>query len=253
MKKTIVVVMLLAAVCGCEQSPAPNKAQSSNPSSSQDSRNAQAQPEVAKEAAESLIPPNAEVAVTKNFYFVIDGSGSMNDASPSREERSKFRSKMEGAKQAVAEAISLVPNDANLGLFVFDGRGASERVAIGPGKHSAILQSVNSILANGGTPLAESIQYGVDVLDAQRSKQLGYGEYRLIVVTDGEAWSVPDAIAYANQRQIPIYGIGLGVKSNHPLRNGTIYSDAKSIDELTRALKETVGEMADFDSSELFK
>lgn len=250
MNRFILFGMMLATVTGCQQQiPVATPSQATGSGQAQ----GKAQVQKSKEANESVIPPNAEVAVTKNFYFVIDGSGSMNEASPSQEERRKFRSKMEGAKQAVGEAIGLVPQDANLGLFVFDGRGATERVPIGGGNHQAVLQKVNSISANGGTPLAESIKFGVDVLERQRSKQLGYGEYRLIVVTDGEASSVPEAIAYANRRQIPIYGIGLGVQSNHPLRNGTIYSDAKSIEELTAALRETVGEMSDFDSSGFFK
>ena len=47
--------------------------------------------------------------------------------------------------------------------------------------------AIDSITSQGGTPLGEYMKQGADALLDARKKQFGYGTYRLLVVTDGEA------------------------------------------------------------------
>jgi uncharacterized protein with von Willebrand factor type A (vWA) domain len=138
----------------------------------------------------------------------------------------------------------------NLGLWVFDSFGNSERVSLNSGNRAQFLTEVQKTRAGGRTPLTESIEQGVNRLVQQRDKQLGYGEFRLIVVTDGEATGrpLPQAVAYARERRIPIYTIGLCLGADHELRKYSVtYRAADSIEALKRGLEETLAETNMFD------
>jgi len=162
----------------------------------------------------------------------------------------RFASRLEGAKWAVEQFLPLVPRDVNLGLWVFDANGNSERVALGPDKRAQLIAEVQKIRAGGRTPLTESIEQGVNRLVQQRDKQLGYGEFRLVVVTDGEATGrpLPQAVAYARERRMPIYTIGLCLSAEHQLRKSSVsYRAADSIEALKLGLEETLAETNVFD------
>jgi Ca-activated chloride channel family protein len=192
-----------------------------------------------------------EAALTRNFYFIFDGSGSMSEALTMQCKGDKrFASRLEGARWAVEQFLPLVPPDVNLGLWVFDTNGNSERVSLASDSRGQFLAQVQRIRAGGRTPLTESIEQGVNRLVQQRDKQLGYGEFRLIVVTDGEATGrpLPQAIAYARERRIPIYTIGLCIGAGHELRKYSVsYRAADSIEALKLGLEETLAETNIFD------
>ena len=207
---------------------------------------AQSQPDMRHQAT-----PAGEASLTRNFYFIMDGSGSMSEALNKQCQGDKrFGSRLEGAKWAVEQFIPLVPHDVNLGLWTFDANGNSERLPLGPESRAQFLTAVQKIKAGGRTPLTESIEQGVNRLVQQRDKQLGYGEFRLIVVTDGEATgrALPQAVAYARERRIPIYTIGLCIGAQHELRKYSVsYRAADSIEALRRGLEETPAETNVFD------
>ena len=204
----------------------------------------QAQSAQAERVEIPLDDAEGEASLTRNFYFIFDGSGSMGD-------KRDDKVKLEGAKEAVRTFLDKIPGETNLGLFVFDGRGTREVVPLGPGNRAAFMQSINEVKAGGRTPLARSIQFGTDRLVAQYKKQLGYGEYRLIVVTDGEASSVPEAARYAARYGMPIYAIGLYIEGDHPLRTYAVsYREANNYEDLERALEETLAELPSFDLAE---
>ena len=190
-------------------------------------------------------------SLTRNFYVIFDGSGSMGD-SLTRQCKGdrRFGSRLEGAKWAVEQFLPLMPRDVNLGLWIFDADGNRERVPLGPGNHETFLTEVRKTRASGNTPLTESIEQGVNRLVQQRDQQLGYGEFRLIVVTDGQATGrpLPQAVNYAREQRIPIYTIGLCIGEKHELRKYSVsYRAADSIEALKRGLEETLAETNVFD------
>jgi len=192
----------------------------------------------------SLDDAEGEVSLTRNFYFIFDGSGSMSGECAGQV-------KLQGAKEAVRRFLSKVPGDANLGLFVFDDRGKREVVPLGPNNRAAFTQAIEEVKNGGGTPLAESIRFGADRLVEQYKKQLGYGEYRLIAVTDGQASGIPEAAQYATRYSMPIYAIGLCIEGGHPLRSFAVsYREANNYEDLERALEETLAELPVFDVTE---
>jgi len=185
-----------------------------------------------------------EASLARNFYFIFDGSGSMNETCAGQE-------KLQGAKDAVRKFLTKVPADVNLGLFVFDAGGTREAVPLASNNRDAFMQAINEIKSSGGTPLAASIRSGTDRLVEQYKKQLGYGDYRLIAVTDGQAKEIPGATQYAARFGMPIYAIGLCIEGDHPLRTFAMsYREANNYEDLERALEETVAELPSFDVAE---
>ena len=196
--------------------------------------------------------PGAETSMVRNFYFIFDGSGSMKSepGGACRGDQS-FGSKLEGARWAVGEFLAKVPDDVNIGLYLFDRDGRREVVPLGVGNRQQFMGAVDDIRAGGGTPLAEGINYGAQRLVVQYKRQLGYGEYRLVVVTDGRADKIPEAARYAAHFGMPIYAIGLCIDEDHPLRRFAVsYRAADSFDDLAQGLEETLAELPDFDATE---
>jgi hypothetical protein len=195
--------------------------------------------------------PGVEASLQRNFYFIFDGSGSMNDGPTGTCRPDKaFEHKIDGAKWAVREFLGVVPADINLGLYVFDAERRNEVVPLGPNNRQQFLQAVERVRAGGDTPLADAIRYGTDQLVKQYQRQLGYGEFRLVVVTDGIAEQIPQAATYATQYGIPIYAIGLCIGADHPLRQYAVsYRAADSFKDLAKGLEGTLAELPAFDPS----
>jgi Ca-activated chloride channel homolog len=185
-------------------------------------------------------------ATTRNFYFIFDGSGSMND------ECGGVR-KIDAAKEAVRKFLAQVPDDVNLGMYSFNGLGEREFIPLGPNNRVQFLDTFSRFEPNDGTPLVAAIKTGTDKLIEQYKKQLGYGEFRLIVVTDGAATDgkVEDATLYAAKRSIPIYTIGLCIGDDHPLRAYSLsYRAANNPEDLKKALEQATAEASDFNPTD---
>lgn len=189
----------------------------------------------------------AENLGMRNYYIVLDGSGSMADR-----ECSGGSNKMEAAKQALAEFAKSVPASAQLGLTAFDGRGTSERVPLGRGNRDRFLEAVRAVSANGGTPLRSSIQLGIEKLEEAARRQLGYGEYNLVIVTDGAASPgedpgqvVADVLA---RSPVTIHTIGFCIGENHTLNQPgrTLYKAADNPAQLRAGLGEVLAEASSF-------
>lgn len=200
------------------------------------------------------IPENIgeEAQLTRNFYFIMDGSGSMRERTTQDcGGTKKFPDKISGARWAIKIFLDFVPRDVNIGLFIFDRDGRREVVPLGQGNRQQFLNAVENIDAGGGTPLARAIRFGTDRLVNQYRKQLGYGEFRIVVVTDGIADGIPDAALYAAKYGIPIYAIGLCVKPGHPLRHYSVsYRAADNFSDLSQSLQDTLAELPSFDVTE---
>jgi len=182
-----------------------------------------------------------------NYYFIFDMSGSMDESCSGKR-------KIDGAKEAVTRFMKNVPDDVNIGLMLIGtktGDDYAEALPIGPGKKEEFLNIINGLQPRGGTPLGEAIQMSVDKVVEQYKKQLGYGTYRIIIITDGvqTGISLKEPCYYLAQHGfIGLYSIGLCMKKSHTLKNYSLsYRDANNYEELEQALVEATAESDVFD------
>ena len=183
--------------------------------------------------------------LAENYYLVIDGSGSMDEIGCSG-----VRRKMDVAKEAVSQFIDKIPNDANVGLLVFDDRGIGQRVPLGL-HHAEVKQEVQKIRANGGTPLLGAMRIAYSAMTKQAQMQLGYGSYHMVVVTDGEANSGQDPSELVDEllheSPITLHTIGFCIGDGHSLnRPAKIdYRAANNPAELQAGLQSVLAESID--------
>jgi hypothetical protein len=178
----------------------------------------------------------------RNFLIVLDGSGSMADS-----QCSGNLSKIVAAKQAIAAfATKLKPED-NLGLCAFDSRGVTERASLSLNR-SAFNKALQEVRSDSNTPLGHAVKLGYSLLQKQARRQLGYGEYYLVVVTDGEADRGDDPGDIVNkivsESPAVISTIGFCIGEGHSLhRPGlTLYHDATNLEQLNQGLESVLAE-----------
>jgi uncharacterized protein with von Willebrand factor type A (vWA) domain len=183
----------------------------------------------------------------KNYYVVFDGSGSMNEEGCSGSQK-----KIVAAKAALASFAASLPAQANLGLQVFDARGVRERLPLGTGNRQEFTRLVNEVRANAGTPLRDAVSQAYAKLVDQGAKQLGYGEYHLVIVTDGAADAGQDPTPIVNQllaeSPVVVQTIGFCIGSDHSLNQAgrTIYRAADNAAELRQGLADVLAEAPQF-------
>lgn len=210
-------------------------------------------------AADSLLPswppqegPGtntiADLLTRKNLVMILDGSGSMAKQGCSGE-----RSKNEVAREAVLEWASSVPEDANLGLVVFDKKGFSIRLPLGLDNRDRFMAEVEQVEPYNKTPLTIALKTAYGMLTEQGRRQLGYGDYTVVIVTDGVADDIKALENSVNmvlsQSPVMIHTIGFCIDENHTLnRQGrTVYRAANNLDELRSGLQEVLAESESFD------
>ncbi len=183
----------------------------------------------------------------KNYYLVFDGSGSMNDS-----KCSNGKAKINVAKESVIKFISKIPGDANIGLLVFDDRGLYERAVLGGSSREKAISEISNVIAGGGTPLRTSIKTAYQSLTNQAVKQLGYGEYHLIVVTDGASSEGEDPRNVVRDliinSPLVLHTIGFCIGDGHSLNQAglTLYKAANNPQELAMGLDSVLAEATDF-------
>ena len=119
----------------------------------------------------------------QNIVVLLDDSASMKQ--PLRSNSSI--TKIDAAKQALLTILERAPEDSQVGVMVLNGhRGHEWVIPLGPINKARLTAKVNRIRPGGGTPLGESMKSATDALLALRNQE-HYGDYRLLIVTDGEA------------------------------------------------------------------
>lgn len=191
--------------------------------------------------------PLAADLSANNFYLILDGSGSMAGT-----DCAQGKSKMSVAKRAVSRFVEQIPAAANLGLFVFDESGISERVALSGNSRPEIIRHIKRIDPGGETPLRTAITQGYAALTKQAASQLGYGEYHLVVVTDGIASDNEDPAqivqALLEQSPVMLHTVGFCIDEQHSLNQPGLvsYTTANSPEELLQGLQGVLAEAQDF-------
>ncbi|HUP79972.1 MAG TPA: vWA domain-containing protein [Pirellula sp.] len=186
----------------------------------------------------------AKAAASDSVVIVLDDSGSMN------EKMSGGVKRIDAAKKAIDAVLKQFPPNTRLGLLLLNGEKSKKHWAI-PLEHLSVPQAtrrVDSVMADGGTPLGDRIREGADALLQLRGKQ-SYGNYRLLIVTDGEASDaqllaqyLPDVLS----RGIIVDAIGVDMKQNHSLAT-RVHSYRRADDgaALSQAIQEVFAEKVD--------
>jgi hypothetical protein len=185
----------------------------------------------------------AQVQVTDNVVVVVDASGSMGTPMGGS-------SRMSVAKEALKQVLEQIPDTTHVGILVFPQ--GNWVYPLGPRKESMLAGAIDSIQSGGATPLGDYMKRGADALLKARRKQFGYGTYRLLVVTDGEASDrgkveafTPDIIS----RGITIDCIGVEMASRHTLATKVhSYRNANDPESLKQAISEVFAEVASGDT-----
>jgi len=180
-----------------------------------------------------------------NVMIVLDASGSMQNAMSGTSVR-----KMDAAKQALQKVLTKVPGTTHIGVLVFSSSNLRKDLVypLGPRDDAKLSKAVDSPEPGGSTPLGAYIKKGADLLLKQRAQQMGYGTYRLLIVTDGEAQDktlvekyTPEAIS----RGITVDVIGVGMLQTHTLATQVhSYRSADDPEALRKALADVFAEVS---------
>lgn len=195
-----------------------------------------------------------------HVVIVLDASGSMKQKMPGSNQP-----KMEAAKEALIEVLSNIPQSTHVGLLVFSAADIKDHwvYPLGPRQDGHLLPAIQNIRPNRGTPLGEYIKIGADRLLEERAKQFGYGTYRLLIVTDGEANDRELVDTYTPEvlsRGLRMDVIGVAMDQDHTLATKVhTYRRANDAATLKQAIAEVfaevggnqAGNVADSDAFEL--
>lgn len=191
-----------------------------------------------------MAPQTPAQDAADNVVIVLDASGSMSRPLPG----TKIE-KMTAAKTALKEVLAKVPPETHIGLLVFSAKGATTEwfYPLGPRDDAKLMEAIDRPQPGGGTPLGKYLKMGADRLLEERAKQFGYGTFRLLVVTDGEADDqkqvdqfTPEVVA----RGITVDAIGVAMSERHTLATKVhSYRSANDPASLKKAIAEVFGEI----------
>jgi hypothetical protein len=191
-----------------------------------------------------LVPSVFAQEAVDNVVIVLDASGSMGGRLPGSN-----LNKMTAAKAALKQVLKSVPENTHIGLLVFSAKGAETDwlYPLGPRDDAKLTEAIDRPQPGSGTPLGAYLKKGTDRLLQERAKQFGYGTFRLLVVTDGEASDqdlveryTPEVIA----RGIKVDVIGVAMNQRHTLATRVhSYRSANDPASLRRAIAEVFGEI----------
>jgi uncharacterized protein YegL len=189
-------------------------------------------------------PAAAQGKSPDNIVVILDASGSMREGL-----RGSKLTKMAAAKQALLQVMQKVPKGTQVGLLVFSAANLKNDWAypLGPLDRAQLEAAIKLPQPHGDTPLGAYLKKGADSLLQQRERQHGYGTFRLLVVTDGEAQDMhlvnahlPDILS----RGITVDVIGVDMKADHALATRVhSYRRANDPEALTRAVAAAFAEI----------
>jgi hypothetical protein len=192
-----------------------------------------------------VLPGNAQDDVYRdNVVIVLDASGSM-----SYKMSGTNITKMDAAKTALRAVVDQIPPTTRIGILVFSAGNVKNDwiYPLGIRDDAKLIAAINLPIPQAGTPLGRFMKFAANRLLEERQKQLGYGSFRLLVVTDGEA-SDPEAVnQYTPEiiaRGLTVDVIGVDMKQDHTLATMVhSYRRADDPDSLTRAVADVFAEV----------
>ena len=181
-----------------------------------------------------------------NIVVVLDASGSMG--APFSGSRV---TKMEAAKSALKQVLLQSPRSAQIGVLVFSAKnvGTDWVYPLAPRDDARLIPAIDAPEAGSSTPLGKYMKIGADALLLQREKQFGYGSYRLLIVTDGQADDAALMERYTQDilaRGICIDVIGVDMLDDHLLAH-CVHSYRRANDPATliHAVRDAFAEISE--------
>lgn len=193
----------------------------------------------------------ADEAGGNHVVILLDASGSMNDPMPGTHIQ-----KMSVAQNALKTVLNQITPDTRVGLLTFSSINRPDPwvYPLGPLNMDQLGQALATLTPGGETPLGVYIKKAADRLLEERKKNFGYGTYKLLIVTDGEAQDqnlvdrfTPDVVS----RGITMDVIGVAMKKDHTLATRVhSYRRADDPEALTQALIQVFAEVGGKDGGD---
>ena len=124
---------------------------------------------------------------------------------------------------------------------------------------TALPPRVAQVRSDGGTPLTAAMQASRRALEQEAARTGGFGTYRILVTTDGEASNADSLQAeiedIARTTPIQVATIGVGIGGNHILRRPDLASFVAidNVGELAAALRAAIAEEQSFSAITTFE
>jgi len=244
MKKLLLCVILMG-LSGCDSSS------TSITPSTQTAVQEQSQPDAPaiewpyNDAEIAALPPSTDVdeMLRANYWVVFDDSGSMEDKTCD----GSGVDRLTAAKRALEEFYNLVPADANFGVVLINNLGTPLVPLAQKSSQQQVVDKIRSISTNGGTPLKAATLSAYEVLTTQGLHQSGYGNYNVVIITDGESGDgdIGSNINYmVDKTRITVHAIGLCSDANKALNQSgrTFYTSAKNTADLKKGFESVLAE-----------
>ncbi|MEN0110211.1 MAG: vWA domain-containing protein [Planctomycetota bacterium] len=186
----------------------------------------------------SLAAPAGASDAGLSIVVILDNSGSMN-------ERFGGQRRIDAAKASLLTVLSQTPPDARVGVVLLNPPVIGEPwlVPLGPVDPATVAGRVNQIRAGGPTPLGGAMKTAADALLADRAERR-FGDYKLLIVSDGEATDAPvvaGVLPQAQARGLLVDVIGVAMASEHSLaQRAATYRNAADPASLEQAISAVV-------------
>lgn len=185
-----------------------------------------------------------EKSLVDNVLIILDASGSMNTSMDGT-------TRMNAAKNAIFKVVSNLPQDTHVGLLVFSAKNMQDPWVhrLGVLNRQQFESKLKRIVAHASTPLGRFIGLGADELVKKKKTQMGYGTFRLLIVTDGQA-SDPDLMKVNTlkclQQGVILDVIGVAMQKSHDLAKSSYsYRSAQDRKSLEKAISQVFAEVSD--------
>lgn len=177
--------------------------------------------------------------------IILDDSGSMGgDIVPAREAVVSALDPMQPTDRVAVVAL-------NTGLILPFSSVDEARDLLPP--------RVSQVESEGGTPLTSAMRASRAALEQEAARTGGFGTYRILVTTDGEAANRDSLRAeiedLARTTPIQVATIGVGIGGNHILRRPDLASFVAidNVSELAAALRAAIAEEQSFSAITTFE
>lgn len=204
------------------------------------------------------------VATADDFIVILlDTSGSTGEYM-SDVRGGQSGSRLDVAKKALSNVLSKTPTTTKIGLLTFEEWVSDIRVI-----DDTLLPKIYKMRSRGSTPLYYNIKKAADRILEERSRQGNVGNYKLLVITDGEAdhedavlnnestfsdGSIrPGVLNDVMNRNIVVDVIGLDMSDDHSLKtkiNG-FYMSGNDLEAVQSGVSKAVAEVGFGDSKDV--